>query len=67
MLQAGRGEITRSEAGAVCGGLASTKKKKKNAKVHRVVRESLGAYRTVFLARLRLQGGECHTSHKADI
>lgn len=66
MLQAGRGEITRSEAGAVCGGLASTKKKK-NAKVHRVVRESLGAYRTVFLARLRLQGGECHTSHKADI
>lgn len=43
------------------------KKKKKNAKVHRVVRESLGAYRTVFLARLRLQGGECHTSHKADI
>lgn len=66
MLQAGRGEITWSEADAVCGGLASTKEKKK-AKVHRVVRESLGAYRTVFLASLRLQGGECHTSHKADI
>lgn len=39
----------------------------KKAKMHRVVRESLGAYRAVLLASLRLQEGECHTSHKADI
>lgn len=65
MLQAGRGEIMRSEADAMCGGLAPTTKKK--AKMHRVVRESLGAYRAVLLASLRLQEGECHTSHKADI
>lgn len=64
VLLAGRGEITRSEADAVCGGLASTKK---NTKVHRVVRESLGAYRAVLLVSLRLQGGECHTSHMADM
>lgn len=31
VLLAGRGEITRSEADAVCGGLASTKKKYESA------------------------------------
>lgn len=41
--------------------------KKKCRRVLGVVSESLGTYRAVLRVSLRFQGGECHTSHKADM